>query len=359
MQRGIVDLPLHYGNVPTCLFERMMRLILAITELVISEFGVQELLRRFSDPIWFQSLGCIAGFDWHSSGLTTVVCGALKDGVRGKETDLGFFVCGGKGRASRQTPDEIRLFAEKFGLDGNHLVQISRLVAKVDSAAVQDGYQIYHHIFIGSRCGEWVVVQQGMNTVSRWARRYHWFSVGLNSFVTEPHKGIVGEPSSSVLNMVAHEAERARQAATVIATQHPEATIREFVKIKLPSHHHLCPGDIRPEYLRKILLSTYENPPTDFADLLLTSGVGPKTLRALVLLAEVIYGAPPSFRDPLTYSFAHGGKDGYPYPIKLEDYDRSLFFLEKGIKEARIGRGEKLMALRRLERWAKGLVSIL
>ncbi len=355
MRRGIAEMPLHYGSAPVWLFERMKRLVRAVVEVIVAEFGPDELLRRISDPVWFQSLGCVAGFDWHSSGLTTTVCGALKEGIRGQERDLNIFVCGGKGRASRQTPAEINQFAERFGLDGENLILVSRLVAKVDSSALQDGYQIYHHLFIGTGNGEWAIVQQGMNTQTRWARRYHWLSEDLESFVVEPHKGIAGNRSDLVLNMVATEAEKARSATVAIAAQKPEKTVREISRLKLPAHHPVLTGDISPAYLHKVLLKTYEQPPADFARLLLVPGIGPKTIRALALVAEVVYGAPLSFRDPVTYSFAHGGKDGYPYPVNRDDYDRSILFLEKGIKEAKLGRDEKLTALRRLERWSSGL----
>lgn len=326
-----------------------------MVEVIVTDYDVNELLGRLSDPVWFQTLGCVAGFDWHSSGLTTTVSAALKEGIKGMESELGLFVCGGKGRRARQTPEEISSFAEKFGLDGEKLIQTSRLVAKVDGSALQDGFQIYQHIFIGTLKGEWAVIQQGMNTETRRARRYHWFSDGLVSFVVEPHKGIAGPPAGKVLNMTAKEAERARHTATAASKVHPEAILREFSKIKLPSHHPIFESDISTDYIKKILLKTYENPPADFAHLLLVPGVGPKTIRALALIAEVIYGAPLSFRDPVTYTFAHGGKDGYPYPVNLEEYDRSLYFLEKGIREAKLGRTEKLKALRRLEQWSRGL----
>ncbi|MEO0021150.1 MAG: DUF763 domain-containing protein [candidate division WOR-3 bacterium] len=356
MRRGVVDLPLHSGHAPGWLFERMKRLVRSVAEAIVLEFGALELLRRLSDPVWFQSLGCVAGFDWHSSGLTTTVCGALKEGIRGMERELGVFVCGGKGRASRRTPEEIGFFAEQFSLDGDKLIQTSRLVAKVDSSALQDGYQIYHHLFIGTIDGNWAVIQQGMNEVTGWARRYHWFSEGLESFVVEPHTGIAGPAGGTVLNLTAREAESARETATFIARQFPGKTIKEFMQIRLPARHPVSIQDISPDYLKKVLIKTYEQPPADFASLLLVPGVGPKTVRALALVADVIYGAPLSFRDPVTYTFAHGGKDGYPYPVNRSEYDRSLLFLEKGIKEARIGRREKLEALRRLEQWSRMLV---
>lgn len=353
MRRGIVDLPLHYGTAPVWLFDRMKRLVRAVVEVIVAEYGAEEVLRRISDPVWFQSLGCVAGFDWHSSGLTTTVCGALKEGVKGLESELGIFVCGGKGRAARRTPDEITFFAERFGLDGPILTQTSRLVAKVDSSGLQDGFQIYHHMFIGTKSGAWAIVQQGMNPATHWARRYHWNSEGLESFVSEPHKAIAGEPAPAVLNMVAREAEKARQVVVELAQEVPEKTLKEVTSLKMPEHHPILEHDICPRHLKKVLISSYEKPPADFAQFLLTPGVGPKTVRALALVAEVIYGAPLSFRDPVTYSFAHGGKDGYPYPVNRTDYDRTILFLEKGVKEAKLGYNEKLAALKRLERWSR------
>lgn len=324
-----------------------------MAEVIVAESGPAELLRRLSDPVWFQSLGCVAGFDWHSSGLTTTLCAALKEGINGLEGELGIFICGGKGKASRRTPGEIEIFAGRFGLDAANLIRVSRLVAKVDSSALQDGFQIYHHMFVGTKKGEWAVVQQGMNTESGTARRYHWLSDGLESFVVEPHKAIAGDRSFAVLNMVAREAEAAREAVVNLAGQCPEKTTSEVRRLILPAHHPILDTDISPDYLKKVLVATYENPPRDFANFLLVRGVGPKTVRALALLAEVIYGAPLTFRDPVTYSFAHGGKDGYPYPVDRQEYDRSIEFLENGIKEAKLGRREKFVALKRLEQWSK------
>ncbi len=353
MQTGIAELPLHWGEAPKWLFDRMKRLCRAVIEVIITEFGTEEFLRRISDPVWFQSLGCVAGFDWHSSGLTTTLSGALKEGVKGAEKSLGLFICGGKGKAALNTPREICYFAEQFGLSGENLTQTSRLIAKVDSAGLQDGFQIYHHLFVGTKKGEWAVVQQGMNPETRWARRYHWISEGLKSFVNEPHKAIASDHTGIALNMVAREAETARKTTVEIVKNHPEKTLQELKRINFPQHHPIFSTDIPPRNIAKTLLTIYEKPPQEFADLLLFPGVGPKTVRALALLAEVIYGAPLSFRDPVTYSFAHGGKDGYPYPVHQEEYDRSIALLEKGIKEAKMGRGEKLAALKRLENWSR------
>jgi len=336
----------------------MVKLCRAVTEIVVTDYGADELLRRFSDPVWFQSFGCVLGFDWHSSGVTTTVCGALKEAVKGQETNLGLFVCGGKGGASRKTPGEIEGFSEQFSLDGDRLVRASRLSAKVDSAALQDGFQIYQHVFIGTTEGRWAVVQQGMDTDTRWARRYHWLSEDLEDFVSEPHEGIACDHVGRPLNMVAVEADTARQAVAAISSRSPDVTVKELESIRalaMPEQHPVGLGDVSPKYLQKALVRTYERPPQDFSSLLLQPGVGPKTIRALALIAEVAHGAPLSFRDPVTYSFAVGGKDGWPYPVDRNAYDRSVSFLEKGIREAKLGNKEKLDALRRLDSWSRAV----
>jgi uncharacterized protein len=353
-------MPLHWGKAPSWLFQRMVKLCRAVTEIVVTDYGPMELLRRFSDPVWFQSFGCVLGFDWHSSGVTTTVCGALKEAVKGQEANLGLYVCGGKGGASRKTPAEITGFSEQFGLEADELVKASRLSAKVDSAALQDGFQIYQHVFIGTTQGSWAVVQQGMNTDTRWARRYHWLSEGLDDFVLEPHKGIACDHVGRPLNMVAAEADTARQAVTAISQRSPEVTVEEFERVRalaMPEQHPVGLGDVSPKYLQKALVGTYERPPQDFSALLLQPGVGPKTIRALALIAEVTHGAPLSFRDPVTYTFALGGKDGWPYPVDRNAYDRSIAFLDKGIREAKLGNKEKLDALRRLDGWSRAVCS--
>lgn len=353
-------MPLHWGKAPSWLFQRMVKLCRAVTEIVVTDYGPVELLRRFSDPVWFQSFGCVLGFDWHSSGVTTTVCGALKEAVKGQEASLGLYVCGGKGGASRKTPAEITGFSEQFGLDGDGLVKASRLSAKVDSAALQDGFQIYQHVFIGTTQGSWAVVQQGMNTDTRWARRYHWLSEGLEHFTSEPHEGIACDHVGRPLNMVAAEAETARQAVTAVSQRSPDVTVKEFERVRalgMPEQHPVGLGDVSPRYLQKALVGTYEKPPQDFSALLLQPGVGPKTIRALALIAEVTHGAPLSFRDPVTYTFAVGGKDGWPYPVDRNAYDRSVAFLEKGIREAKLGNKEKLDALRRLNGWSRAVGS--
>jgi hypothetical protein len=320
--------------------------------LLVREQGRQAVLEKLADPFWFQALGCLLGFDWHSSGLTTTVCGALKEGLRGCERELGLFIAGGKGRTSLKTPQDIRTYAEKYALPGNpdRLIYASRMSAKVDNTAVQDGYQLYHHTFIFTVQGDWAVVQQGMNTGARRARRYHWLGDKVDDFVNEPHSAICCDrKEKTVLNLVARESEANRGAVAALASLAPEAVTREYTQLVLPSRHSLYEEHLRPSSLERVLLQTYERRPEDFESLLSIRGVGPKTVRALSLLAELAYGKRPSYADPAKFSFAHGGKDGYPYPVNRPIYDRTIDILEQAIKEARLGREEKLQALRRLQ----------
>lgn len=329
----------------------MTRLARAITEVIVAEFGPEEFLKRIADPFWFQSFGCVLGFDWHSSGLTTTLCGAVKEGIRDIERELGLFVAGGKGRVSRRTPAEITMKVQQFALDPEPFVYASRMAAKVDSAALQDGYQLYHHVFFLTRRGKWAVVQQGMNPTTRWARRYHWLGDRVESFVNQPHNAIACDHQGIVLNMIAEQSAASRQVVTQLAAEQPVKLLKELTRIRkltLPEHHPVLSSDIRPERVARTLLATYERPPADFSALLITPGVGPKTIRALALISELTYGTAPSFQDPVSYSFAHGGKDGFPYPIRRRDYDRTIAILEKGIRQARLGNSEQLAALRRL-----------
>ena len=316
---GIANLPLHYGSAPRWLFERMVKLSREITIVIVSEYGPGEMLRRLSNPFWFQSFGCVLGFDWHSSGVTTTLCGALKEGIKGIETELGLFVAGGKGAESRRTPAELTAWGEKLGLDAAPLVYDSRMSAKVDSAALQDGYQIYHHSFLFTRDGHWAVVQQGMNETNHYARRYHWLGEQVASFVNEPHTAILSETTGRALNLVAGESDKARTTISdIVLTEKPENIMLDLSKIQtltLPAHHYLSTADLHPDSLKKIILRTYEAQPQNFEKLLGLPGVGPKTMRALSLISELIYGIAPSYRDPARYSFAHGGKDGIPYPV--------------------------------------------
>jgi len=352
---GTANLPLHYGKAPPWLFGRMTRLAREITIAIVAEFGVVEMLRRLSDPFWFQALGCVLGYDWHSSGVTTTVCGALKEGVRGLETELGLFVAGGKGRTSRKTPSEIEGFGPFLKVDPSPLVYASRMAAKVDSAAVQDGYQLYHHTFIFTADGSWSVVQQGMNEGNRYARRYHWLSEKISDFVCEPHSAICSEARGQTLNLVAAESGPARDTVTQIAVQEkPEQTVarlKELQRLHLPSRHQLELSDIHPDRLARIFLHTYERQPENFEQLLGLEGVGPRTLRALSLVSELVYDVPASWRDPARYGFAHGGKDGYPYPVDRKTYDRSIEMLHQALERAKVGDNEKIAAFRRLRAW--------
>ncbi len=352
---GIANLPLHYGKVPPWLFKRMSKLAREIVIIIVTEFGHQEMLCRLSDPFWFQAFGCVLGYDWHSSGVTTTVCGALKEGLKGLEKDLGLFIAGGKGRTSRKTPAEIENVGHHLKTNPQSLVYASRMAAKVDNSALQDGYQLYHHCFLFTKDGAWAVVQQGMNETNRYARRYHWLGEKVTDFVCEPHAAICSESRGEVLNLVALESEGARTTITQIGTEDtPEKIVQELKRLKtlsLPTRHYLSLEDINPDRLSKTLTITYEQQPQNFEKLLGLEGVGPKTLRALSLLSELVYGASVSFRDPARYSFAHGGKDGYPYPVDRKTYDRSIELLHQAVGKAKVGDTEKLAALRRLKAW--------
>ena len=349
---GIANLPLHYGKAPRWLFERMTKLSREISIAVVEEFGPEEMLRRLSDPFWFQALGCVLGWDWHSSGITTTVCGALKEGTKGLEKDLGFYMAGGKGKTSRQTPSQIAQHCELISQNPEPLVYASRMTAKVDSVALQDGYQLYHHTFIFTPRGEWAVIQQGMNEKNRYARRYHWLSEGVKDYVCEPHTAICSQGFGAALNLVAAESEGARNVVTQVAAEEkPEKLVDELKRLKsltLPARHCLSVADLHPDRLEKIFLHTYERKPENFENLLGLEGVGPATVRALSLISELVYGVPPSFRDPARYSFAHGGKDGTPYPVDRKTYDKSIEVLGRAVRKAKLGYREEMEALKRL-----------
>jgi len=340
---GFAHLPLHGGKAPRWLFERMVLLAREIVVFVVAELGPQEVLRRLSDPYWFQAFGCVLGFDWHSSGVTTTVCGALKEGLRGREADTGIYVAGGKGATSRKTPAEIAAACERLGRDPQPLIYASKISAKVDNSAVQDGYQLYHHAFLFTPRGEWCIVQQGMNDATSTARRYHWLSDNVASFVNEPHAAVCCDATAETLNLVAAESAAVRDAAAALAAQRPEVTLLE-----MPRRHAVSLDDINPKYLQKILLRTYEAAPRDFESLLAIEGVGPKTLRALALTSELIYGTAASRRDPARYSFAHGGKDGTPFPVDRATYDTTIEVMRSALNGARLDRSEKVAAFRRL-----------
>lgn len=351
MKTGHANLPLHYGKAPRWLFEKMVVLAREISWILVVEYGSAEFFRRLSDPCWFQAFGSVLGFDWHSSGVTTTVCGALKEALKQVGSELKVFAAGGKGAVSRKTPSEIERIGEQIGLSAEPLVYASRMAAKVDSAAVQDGYSIYHHSFFFDARGNWCVVQQGMNEETLYARRYHWLGESLNDFVCEPHQAICCDARGIALNLVALDSTSARQVSTLLSHEKPNKIIREIQRCKelsLPARHSVFLKDIHPHRLHSVLLSTYERQPETFETLLGMPGVGGKTLRALALVAEIIHGSPVSYQDPARFSFAHGGKDGYPYPVDRDTYRATLTYLQEAISRARIGQAEKLSALRRL-----------
>jgi uncharacterized protein len=358
---GSADLPLHGGRVPPWLAVRMERLGRILVEALVLEFGRAEVLRRLAHPFWFQSLGCVMGMDWHSSGITTSVLGALKRGLAPIAGELGLFVCGGRGKQSRKTPGELVQLGETLGVDGAALAAVSRLVAKVDGAAVQDGFTLYLHGFVLAADGAWTIVQQGMNGDAGTARRYHWLSEGLRSFVDEPHAAIDGEPKGTILNLTDHRAEAARRAQVELIAAGPERVLAELPRLSLPAHHDVRPSDVLLRRLHGTLAAAAERGPKDFADVLATPGLGARTVAAVAAVAEVLYGAPSRFTDPARFSLAHGGKDGHPYPVPLRVYDETIRVLRHAVDQAKLGNDERLAAVRRLdaesrrlERWASG-----
>jgi hypothetical protein len=352
---GTADLPLHGGRVPPWLATRMARLGRVIVEAIAHEYGRTEVLRRLSDPFWFQSFGAVMGMDWHSSGITTSVIGALKRGLGPVEGELGLHVCGGRGRHSRRTPEELTALGERLGLDAPALVRASRLVAKVDSGAVQDGFDLYLHGFIVADDGAWVVVQQGMNGARRQARRYHWIwdRAATSGFVEEPHAGIDGRPLGDIVNLTDRRASAARGEVVDLAAGRPAAVVDGLARLRMPAHHDVRAEDIDLRRLGKTLAAVADRGPRDFAELLLVPGVGARTLFALALVAEVVHGAPSRFADPARFSLAHGGKDGHPFPVPLRVYDRTISVLKRAVERARLGNDETLAALRRLDDQAR------
>jgi len=352
---GIADLPLHGGRVPPWLAERMTKLGSAITETIVYDYGTSAFLSRLSDPFWFQAFGAVMGMDWHSSGITTSVMGALKRGLGPKSHDLGLYVCGGRGRFSRNTPNELRQIAERQGFDGEGLVRTSRLTARVDNNAIADGFQIYLHSFVLAANGEWAVVQQGLNDRNGLARRYHWHSASVRDFVAEPHTAIFGENQGTIMNLVDAKAGRAQTALLEIANERPDKTLSEARHLRMPAHHEVRAKDVDLKRLGAVLAVAYERGLKDFADLLLLEKLGPRTLQSLALVAEVVHGAPSRFNDPARFAFAHGGKDGHPHPVPLKTYDESLNFLRSSLDAAKLGRTEKVDGFRRLERFVNSV----
>jgi hypothetical protein len=367
---GSADLPLHNGRVPAWLGQRMARLGGVIAEAIVHHYGRDEFLRRLAHPFWFQSFGAVMGMDWHSSGITTSVIGALKRGLAPLSGELGIHVCGGRGRHSRQTPLELTTIGERVGFDGEALARASRLVAKVDSAAVQDGFDLYLHGFIVTDDGNWVVVQQGMNGETRLARRYHWLSEGLKNFVEAPHTAIDGANQGKIVNLTDRRAEASRgRQLDLLRDLGPDGIVREMAAVEgktehpspqpllphlvMPDHHDIRPKDVMLRRLRGALAVAADRGPKDFADLLLVPGVGARTVRSLAMIAEVVHGAPCRFSDPARFSLAHGGKDRHPYPVPVNVYDKTIEVLKSAVTKAKLGNTDRLEALRRLDEQAR------
>jgi hypothetical protein len=374
---GVADLPLHGGRVPPWLAQRMTRLGSAITEVIVRDYGASAFLSRLSDPFWFQAFGAVMGMDWHSSGITTAVMGALKRGLAAQANELGIYICGGRGRFSRNTPAELLQLAARLGFDGESLVRTSRLTARIDNNAIADGFQIYLHSFVVTENGEWAVVQQGLNDLTGMARRYHWHSATVKDFVNEPHTAIVGEHQGVIMNLVDANAKTAQDAMLEIARERPEKILREARSLpinartdaldgtreahepaaifsrhlRMPAHHEVRPSNVDLKRLGAVLAVAYERDLRNFAELLLLEKLGPRTLQSLALVAEVVHGAPSRFDDPARFSFAHGGKDGHPFKVPLKTYDASVDFLRRSLDGARVGDQEKLEGFRRLNRF--------
>ncbi|MEW5907795.1 MAG: DUF763 domain-containing protein [Patescibacteria group bacterium] len=382
MYRGIATMTLDYGECPRWLFERMVKLGREMIRALIKEYGPDEFIKRMADPVWFQSLGTVLAFDWNASGLTTILTAALKEAIRGQEKELGIFICGGKGKTSRKTPEEIINWGEKLSLPAdqtNKLVYNSRMSAKVDSALVQDGFQIYHHSFFFSRSGYWAVVQQGMNQEKQSARRYHWFSEKISDFVCEPHSAISSQTfNKKTLNLVAKKSGQTRKLSVELVQEGYKSLMKEINLIRkyfspisqmvslqknneqltllnLENrefyYHPAVKEDFsKSRYLEKILAKAAEISPHNYEELLAIEGVGPKTMRSLALVGEVIYGAQPSYEDPARYSFALGGKDATPYPVDRPTYDQTISILRHTISKSSLDLSEKKKALGKLDR---------
>lgn len=353
MSRAYADLPLHYGRVPRWLAERMSALGVAIVEAIIMDYGKSAVLQRLSDPCWFQSLGCVLGMDWHSSGITTSVMGALKASVNKRSAELGIYICGGRGKHSRQTPNELIAIANKTGLDANALVRSSKLSAKVDNTAIQDGFQLYLHSFVLTDQGEWAVIQQGMNDATGTARRYHWHSPTIKSFIEEPHSFIYGPNQGQIINLTDKDADSTRNGVLQLTQEPLEKLLPEMRRLYMPAHHDVQTQDIDLKRLGAVLAVAQNRELLDMESLLLLEGVGPRTLQSLVLVSEVIHGTPSRFDDPARFSFAHGGKDGHPFPVPTKVYDESIQILEQSIHRAKMGNSDKNEALKNLTKAAQ------
>ncbi|MDD5489358.1 MAG: DUF763 domain-containing protein [Candidatus Moranbacteria bacterium] len=379
-KRGIATFTLDYGKCPKWLFERMVKLGREMARVIIAEYGPDEFVKRIADPVWFQALGTVLAFDWNASGLTTILTAALKEAIRGEERDLGVFICGGKGKTSLKTPEQINLFGARAELSQekiNSLEYNSRMAAKVDSSLIQDGFQIYHHSFFFSRSGVWAVVQQGMNEKAVTARRYHWFSDDAKNLVLEPHSGIISDGQHSGLNMTARESENTQKISTElvqgsyntlmkdlkllrkystpqsevvsVGNNNQELTKLSLTDLDFKTHPVSIEDFTKSKYLQKILYEVSEIKPKNYEQLLSLKGVGPKTIRALALTAEVIYGAKASYEDPARYSFAHGGKDFVPYPVDRPTYDQTIATMRQLASKMKISYSERNKAIKRLQ----------
>ncbi|MEO1171648.1 MAG: DUF763 domain-containing protein [Myxococcota bacterium] len=359
---GRADLPLHAGRVPPWLATRMAALGRVVVEALVIEFGRGEVLARLAHPFWFQSLGAVMGMDWHSSGITTSVLGALKRGLEPVAHELGLYVCGGRGKQSRKTPDELRAYGHTTGLDGDALARTSRLVAKVDNTAVQDGFQIYLHSFVLSADGEWAVVQQGMSPSTQTARRYHWLSCGLDGFFDDPHAAIDGKSGGEIRNLSDARASANRSGQLALVADGPDPIIAALERTKeptpqlvMPGHHDVRPKDVSARRLYGTLRAAAEASPSSFDSLLLVPGVGPRTMASLAMVSEVIYGAPSRFTDPARFSLAHGGKDGHPFPVPLAVFDTTIRVTRNAVERAKLGRSDTLAAMEALDRQARAI----
>ncbi|MBS0233401.1 MAG: DUF763 domain-containing protein [Proteobacteria bacterium] len=367
---GSADLPLHNGRVPPWLAGRMATLGAVICQAIVEHYGRDELLCRLAHPFWFQSFGAVMGMDWHSSGITTSVIGALKRGLEPLGDELGVYVCGGRGRHSRRTPDELNVLGERVGVDALSLVRASRLVAKVDSAAVQDGFDLYLHGFFVTKEGQWTVVQQGMNGAKRQARRYHWHSGALSSFVDQPHTAIEGPDQGEIINLTDRRAEKSRSAQLeLLANLGPDGIVGTLAKqsahsesqqlslpyLVMPAHHEVLASDVFARRLHGTLAAATESGLVDFPDLLLTPGVGARTVQSLAMVAEIVHGAPYRFQDPGRFSLALGGKDRHPFPVPIKVYDETIRVMQSALQKAKLGNDERLSALKRLDEQARRL----
>lgn len=349
------DLPLHYGKVPPWLAQRMSLLGGAIVESIVLEYGKSEVLDRLSDPLWFQAFGCVLGMDWHSSGITTSVMGALKKTLNPRFNELGIYICGGKGKYSRQTPVELLKLSDTTGLNGEALVKYSKLTAKVDNTAIQDGFQVYLHTFIVTKEGEWSVVQQGMNELNSMARRYHWHSKHVKEFVENPHTFIYGKNQGEILNLTDVKASNTKTGILSILKEKPDVILPEIRKIVMPTHHDVRREDVNLKRLGSIVAIAHNTELRNFESFLLLEGVGPRTVQSLALVSEVIHGTPTRFTDPARFSFAHGGKDGHPFPVPLKVYDETINVLQNSIEKAKLGDKDKQQAIKNLTLAAQSL----